>query len=84
MCRLLKKVQHETHVTTLHVTHSLGEARRMADRVFILKEGTLHAAGPGELDQLLADEESSDPAANGTPAGKDRQSHLTPIPEAGS
>jgi ABC-type sugar transport system ATPase subunit len=36
MADLLRSVQRLTGVTTLHVTHSLTEARRLADRLFIL------------------------------------------------
>ncbi len=49
LCRLLKKIQHELQVTTLHVTHSPAEARRLADRLFVLRNGTLHEAVPAEL-----------------------------------
>jgi ABC-type sugar transport system ATPase subunit len=36
MVALLRSVQRLTGVTTLHVTHSLTEARRLADRLFLL------------------------------------------------
>ncbi len=36
MVDLLRSVQRRTGVTTLHVTHSLTEARRLADRLFVL------------------------------------------------
>jgi ABC-type sugar transport system ATPase subunit len=38
---LLKSLQARTGVTTLHVTHSREEARRLADRVFVLENGEL-------------------------------------------
>jgi ABC-type sugar transport system ATPase subunit len=38
---LLRSVQRVTGVTTLHVTHSLTEARRLADRLFVLERGVL-------------------------------------------
>jgi molybdate/tungstate transport system ATP-binding protein len=41
MVALLRSVQRLTGVTTLHVTHSLTEARRLADRLFILEAGIL-------------------------------------------
>jgi ABC-type sugar transport system ATPase subunit len=41
MAALLRSVQRLTGVTTLHVTHSLTEARRLADRLFILDEAGL-------------------------------------------
>ena len=44
MVGLLRCVRRLTGVTTLHVTHSLTEARRLADRLFILDGAGLHAA----------------------------------------
>lgn len=41
MIELLRSVQRLTGVTTLHVTHSLTEARRLADRLFVLEQGRL-------------------------------------------
>jgi molybdate/tungstate transport system ATP-binding protein len=41
MYELLRTVRRQTGVTTLHVTHSLGEARQLADRVFLLKDGAV-------------------------------------------
>jgi ABC-type sugar transport system ATPase subunit len=41
MVALLRSVQRHTGVTTLHVTHSLTEARRLADRLFVLDAGKL-------------------------------------------
>lgn len=41
MCVLLTEVKQRTGVTTIHVTHNLSEARRLADRVFLIKDGTL-------------------------------------------
>lgn len=42
MCALLKSVREHTGVTTLHVTHNLSEAQKLADRIFILKNGQIH------------------------------------------
>jgi ABC-type sulfate/molybdate transport systems ATPase subunit len=39
MVLLLRAVQRLTGVTTLHVTHSLGEAKKLADRLLVLKNG---------------------------------------------
>jgi ABC-type sugar transport system ATPase subunit len=39
MVALLRSVQRLTGVTTLHVTHSLTEARKLADRLFVLDKG---------------------------------------------
>jgi molybdate/tungstate transport system ATP-binding protein len=41
MVDLLREVQRRTGVTTLHVTHSLTEARRLADRLFVLAGGVV-------------------------------------------
>lgn len=38
---LLKEVQRQTGVTTLHVTHSLHEAETLSDRTFVLEHGLL-------------------------------------------
>jgi ABC-type sugar transport system ATPase subunit len=45
MVELLRQVQRRTGVTTLHVTHSLTEARRLADRLFVLVGGVLREEG---------------------------------------
>lgn len=39
MYTLLRSVQRLTGVTTLHVTHSLTEAKTLADRILILRDG---------------------------------------------
>jgi ABC-type sulfate/molybdate transport systems ATPase subunit len=41
MYALLESVQERIGVTTLHVTHHLGEAERLADKVFLLKDGKI-------------------------------------------
>ncbi len=41
MCELLANVQQSTRVTILHVTHNLGEAERLADRIFLLQNGRI-------------------------------------------
>jgi ABC-type sugar transport system ATPase subunit len=41
MIELLRSVQRRARVTALHVTHSLSEAKRLADRVLLLKEGVV-------------------------------------------
>ena len=41
LCELLRKIQQQTGVTTLHVTHSRSEARQLADQLIILKGGEL-------------------------------------------
>jgi len=39
MCELLENVRRQTHVTTLHVTHNLTEAERLADCLFRIEDG---------------------------------------------
>jgi ABC-type sugar transport system ATPase subunit len=44
MCKLLESVRRQTGVTVLHVTHSRAEARRLADRLFVLENGQVREA----------------------------------------
>lgn len=44
MYELLKNLQRQTGVTTLHVTHSREEARRLADCLFVIVDGRLETA----------------------------------------
>ncbi len=41
MYALLRSVQRLTGVTALHVTHSLAEAKALADRILLLKDGVV-------------------------------------------
>lgn len=41
MVALLKSVRERTRVTTLHVTHNREDAERLADTVFILRDGSI-------------------------------------------
>jgi ABC-type sugar transport system ATPase subunit len=41
MYALLASVRKRTEVTTLHITHNLSEADRLADRVFLLHDGKM-------------------------------------------
>lgn len=41
---LLRSVRSRTGVTTLHVTHDLSEAQRLADQLLLLKDGTIQEA----------------------------------------
>lgn len=41
MCELLEEISGKEHVTTLHVTHNLDEARRLADCLFSLVDGKI-------------------------------------------
>jgi ABC-type sugar transport system ATPase subunit len=49
MYALLQTVQRQTGVTALHVTHSSQEARKLADRLLILRDGALREVPLGEL-----------------------------------
>ena len=41
MCDLLVEVRKRSPVTVLHITHSRGEAERLADRIFVLRDGKI-------------------------------------------
>ncbi len=45
MCELLENVRRQTHVTTLHVTHNLNEAERLADCLFRIEDGKVVSVG---------------------------------------
>lgn len=45
LCDLLKRVQEETGVTALHVTHSHSEAERLADVLLQFKDGNINSVG---------------------------------------
>ena len=51
MIGLLGQVRKATGVTTLHVTHRREEARRLADRVFVLADGAVRPAAPSDLQE---------------------------------
>jgi ABC-type sugar transport system ATPase subunit len=55
LCELLRKVQAQTGVTTLHVTHSRAEARHLADKLIILEGGQLKERPLADLDYLPAE-----------------------------
>jgi ABC-type sugar transport system ATPase subunit len=44
MCGLLQSVREHTGVTTLHITHNPSEAVRLADRLFLLRDGRIEEA----------------------------------------
>jgi ABC-type sugar transport system ATPase subunit len=46
MYALLCSVQRQTGLTALHVTHNIGEAKVLADRLFVLRNGAIHEEGP--------------------------------------
>jgi ABC-type sugar transport system ATPase subunit len=43
LCDLLRRIQRERGVTTLHVTHSREEARRLADTLYVIERGVVAA-----------------------------------------
>jgi len=51
MIGLLGQVRKATGVTTLHVTHRREEARRLADRVFVLADGAVRPAAAPDLQE---------------------------------
>jgi ABC-type sugar transport system ATPase subunit len=52
MYALLKSVQERTGVTAIHVTHSMTEANRLADRLLLLKEGGVSEEIPNPKNQI--------------------------------
>jgi ABC-type sugar transport system ATPase subunit len=46
MYDLLRSVQRQTGVTALHVTHNRGEAKALADRLFLLRDGVISEPKP--------------------------------------
>jgi ABC-type sugar transport system ATPase subunit len=51
MTALLAQVRKATGVTTLHVTHRREEARRLADKVFVLADGAVRPAAAADLQE---------------------------------
>ncbi len=52
LCELLRSVQKQSGLATLHVTHSSVEARRLADKLIVLATGRLEERPLSELDKL--------------------------------
>jgi len=48
VCLELKRLQRETGTTTVHVCHNFEEARLVADRLGVMREGAVVQAGPQE------------------------------------
>jgi len=53
MIGLLGQIRKATGVTTLHVTHRREEARRLADKVFVLADGAVRPAAAQDLQEQL-------------------------------
>jgi ABC-type Fe3+/spermidine/putrescine transport system ATPase subunit len=51
VCSMLRRIQRQLQLTTIHVSHNLEEAFSVADRAAILHQGKLMQTGP--LDELL-------------------------------
>lgn len=49
LCELLRTIQRQHRLTTLHITHSREEARRVADRLYVLIDGRLTEHPTSEL-----------------------------------
>jgi ABC-type sugar transport system ATPase subunit len=52
MYGVLRNVQRQTGVTTLHVTHSLREARTLGDRILMLDKGAVREVPAAELEAM--------------------------------
>ena len=44
MCELLRRICRDVRITTLHVTHSMREARTLADCLFRVEDGQVRSA----------------------------------------
>ena len=49
LCELLRSIQKSSGLTALHITHSRAEARLIADKLFILRQGQLRERPVEEL-----------------------------------
>jgi ABC-type sugar transport system ATPase subunit len=52
LCELLRSIQKQTGLTTLHITHSRSEARLLAGQLFTLSEGAVSERPLTDLDRL--------------------------------
>jgi ABC-type sugar transport system ATPase subunit len=55
LCELLRSVQKQNGLTTLHITHSRAEARLVADKLFVLQGGRLGEHSLGDLERLAVE-----------------------------
>jgi molybdate transport system ATP-binding protein/molybdate/tungstate transport system ATP-binding protein len=46
MYEVLRSVQRQTGLTTLHITHSKAEARALGDQLFLFRDGAIHEETP--------------------------------------
>ena len=49
MHAMLHSVHERTHATILHVTHHVADARKLANKLFVLREGRVEPSDPREL-----------------------------------
>ena len=54
LCELLRSIQKQTNLTTLHITHSRAEAHALAEQVFVLTAGRLNEQPLAQLKSLPA------------------------------
>lgn len=54
LCELLRSIQKQSGLTTLHITHSRAEARSLAERLFVLESGQLSEQPLASLETPLA------------------------------
>ncbi|MCI0360120.1 MAG: ATP-binding cassette domain-containing protein [Planctomycetaceae bacterium] len=54
LCELLRTIQRQSRLTTLHITHSRSEARLVAERLIVLSAGRLAERPLADLDVLPA------------------------------
>jgi ABC-type sugar transport system ATPase subunit len=54
LCELLRSIQKQTGLTTLHITHSRSEARLLADQLIVLSGGRLTERPLADLDHMPA------------------------------
>lgn len=59
ICDTLQKVKEETQLTILHITHSLDEAQRLLDDLFLMSDGQLREASEEEKHSLIHLKDSS-------------------------
>lgn len=53
MVALLDSVRKRSPVTVVHVTHSREEARRLADKIFVLRNGAVREASRADLEEQI-------------------------------
>lgn len=54
LCQLLRSIQKQSGLTTLHITHARTEARLLAEKLFVLDAGQLHERPLTELTHPIA------------------------------